>query len=57
MGSVDPDPDPGPEKWPTKEEKKLGNFQEISYFEVLDVLFSGLGGGGGVKASPVVESL
>ncbi len=38
-----PDPDPGGQKWPTKIEKNY----EISYFEVLNVLFWGL------KASPV----
>jgi hypothetical protein len=40
---VDPDPDPGGKKLPTKVEKN----QEISCFEVLDVLF------GELKVSPV----
>jgi hypothetical protein len=35
IGSVDPDPDPGGQKWPTKVGKNL----KISCFELLDVLF------------------
>jgi hypothetical protein len=40
---LDPDPDPGGQKLPTKIEKR----KEISCFEMYDVIFSGL------QASPV----